>query len=85
MCDKVSRKARVEGTDEVTTTRTVSVWRGEWWLVRLFECIGAVRGAWRQMKKASPRDYDAETGCLEQSAQKSTPFPARVRPRAIGA
>ena len=44
--------------------------RSEWYLLRLFECIGAVRGC-GQMKKGSPRDYDAETGCLEQSAQKS--------------
>src|ERR1700720_2358797 len=41
-----------------------------WGLFRLFECIGAMRG-WKQMKKGSPRDYDAETGCFEQSAQKS--------------
>src|ERR1700733_11829048 len=40
-----------------------------WGLVRLFECIGAARGG--EMKKGSPRDYDAETGCIEQLAQKS--------------
>jgi hypothetical protein len=49
-------------------------------LFRLFECIGAVRGVLGKMKKGSTRDYDAETGCIEQPAQKSqlpfgrTPF-----------
>jgi hypothetical protein len=38
---------------------------------RLFERIGAVGRVWRRMKKGSPRDCDAETGCLAQSAQKS--------------
>src|SRR5271156_3768272 len=37
---------------------------------RLFECIGAA-GVGVEMKKGSPRDYDAETGCFEQLAQKS--------------
>ena len=45
------------------------MWRGGLGLAYLFECIGAKRGG--QMKKGSPRDYDAETGCLEQPAQKS--------------
>jgi hypothetical protein len=39
-------------------------------MFRLFECIGAAGGG-VEMKKGSPRDYDAETGCFEQLAQKS--------------
>ncbi len=33
-------------------------------LLRLFEPIGTESGIWRQRRKGSLRDYDAETGCL---------------------
>src|ERR1700678_3792670 len=59
--------------DEIITKGNVAHLQGlgQWGLFRLFECIGTASGGWRQMRKGSPRDYDAETGCLEQPAQKS--------------